>query len=143
MNKEEKKRYSKYNNILIAASKYLDFVGNIGIYPSSGKMYVRTSYHPGKFHHWNSNKGNTIRMGTRQYYILSFIASHGEEGVRFTDIQRYLLGMEDKAPLKSGRGYYSTWLSYKMPMWCKKDKDTGKWVMADENLKEHFKLMNA
>ena len=147
MDKEKGKVWkSKHANIWKAACKYLyiqDYCDNIGIYPTSGNMYVKTSYHPGVFHHWKSNKDRLIRMGTRQYYILDFIASYGEEGVRYSDIQRFLLGLEDKAPLKTGRGYYSTWLTYKMPMWCKKDEKTGRWVLTDENLIEHFKLRTA
>ena len=143
MDKEKGKVWKrKHANVWKAACKYLyiqDYCDNVGIYPTSGNLYVETSNSklPGG-HPWYDNKSNKMRIGTRQYYILSFIASHGEEGVRYTDIQRFLLGMEDKSPLGSGQGYYSTWLSYKMPIWCKKDKDTGRWILTDENLKKHF-----
>jgi hypothetical protein len=155
MDKEKGKVWkSKHANVWKAACKYLyiqDYCDNIGIYPTSGNMYIETNVDPEK----NTTHGsygryvgsslttNRIRTGTRQYYILGFIASYGEEGVRYSDIQRFLLGLEDKAPLKTGRGYYSTWLSYKMPRWCDKDEKTGKWALTDKNLIEHFKLIDA
>jgi len=49
---------------------------------------------------------NVSRKSTKTYRILKFISSH-PEGVRFTDIQKFILKMNKRKYTREQRGYYS------------------------------------
>tara|TARA_B100000963_G_scaffold334854_1_gene328428 strand:- start:6366 stop:6854 length:489 start_codon:yes stop_codon:yes gene_type:complete len=105
-----------------------------------------------------------LRIGTKQYDILKRIWQSGDEGMTFTDIQMYILGGEEQVQsgpsslpheeepqydyergmfsdntrrVRPSRGYYSTWMSYILPLFCEKGTD-GKWRLTQQDLLHHF-----
>jgi hypothetical protein len=102
-----------------------------------------------------TKKPRTIRVGTGQYNTLKYIWQAGEEGRRYTDIQLFLIGGEERVARGTQskrvndvsfdlqnpeRGHYSPWLSYSMPNYCTKNS-RGNWVLTDRNLLAHFNNM--
>ncbi len=104
-------------------------------------------------------KPSRLRVGTRQYSILKWIWQAGEEGRRYTDIQLWILGGDERVAKGTSsrkemgwdwntgrrkevlrnpqRGHYATWLSWMMPNFCSKN-EKGNWVLTDPELITHF-----
>ena len=108
-----------------------------------------------KHEYVNTSEGSPIRIGTSKYKVLEFISLHGEEGVRYTDIVKYIVEVlkGETYSSKHHRGYWATNLIYPsvprnrrygkdrsrpiLYTYCEKNEE-GKWVLTDELLIDHF-----
>ena len=89
---------------------------------------------------------NRIRVGTTQYNVFRFIYNSGHEGVRYTDVVKYIIVSNSGGSYDSrstDRGYWSSQLSgtWKQPGiltgYCKKNEN-GRWVLTNRSLIDHF-----
>jgi hypothetical protein len=152
-NIEIKMKNKKLSLILKAACHHLGIISDLVI-SGSGTPYVDLKEEPrsmgGRWYGYKTPR--KMRLDTLQYNTLRFIWEAGEKGIRYTDIQRFMVGPElyDRMRSKSvynkykgktykvnqSRGHYSTWLSYHMPMYS--ENIDNKWVLTHPVLKRHF-----
>lgn len=123
---------------------YQEFIAESKRWIDTGKKTHRRSY-------WNYGEidneyESKMRIDdTQKYLILKHIYKAGHQGIRYTDIIKFIV-----ENLKGGtydhrkhRGYYSTNLSgsWRDPgilySYCKKN-DNGKWVLDHSTLIDHF-----
>ena len=145
-------RKSKTSEILGAFFKHLTPVWGVKV-SNSGRLWVDLKQEPISMGGWNVSRiTRKMRLDTLQYNTLKFIWEAGEKGIRYTDIQRFMVGPElyDRMRSKSvynkykgktykvnqSRGHYSTWLSYHMPIYS--ENINNKWVLTHPILKRHF-----
>jgi len=154
---------TKHTRILNALFKYLNPTWGVKV-SSSGRIWVDLREMPKK-----SSRGpttetpNYMLIDTKQYNILKRIWQSGDEGLRYTDIQMFIIGGEEQIKagpsslphsnisrwdwrsnehtgstrVRTSRGHYSTWLSYQLPLYTVK-KPNGKWILDHPILKRHF-----
>lgn len=93
-------------------------------------------------------KNDKMRIDdTNKYKILKFIYKSGHQGVRYTDIVKYiiekLLNKPGKYDYKTERGYYASALNGTydrdgiLPSYCTKNEN-GKWVLTNRKLIDYF-----
>ena len=141
---------SKTSEILGAFFKHLNPVWGVKV-SNSGRLFIDLASEPRSM--WTSRTPRKMRLDTLQYNTLRFIWAAWEKGIRYTDIQRFMVGPElyDRMRSKSvynkykgktykvnqSRGHYSTWLSYHLPLYAIKNSN-GKWELDHPILKRHF-----
>lgn len=123
---------------------YQEFIAESKRWIDTGKKTHRRSY-------WNygeTEKEYESKMridDTQKYLILKFIYKSGHQGVRYTDIVKFILEdlKGETYDYKIHRGYYASNLSGTwrdsgiLPTYCTKN-DNGKWVLSNSKLIDHF-----
>ena len=154
--------WKRVTSWLIPELKGIDASGPGGLWVPlpSGNLFPEGSYQHRKI-------PKKLKVGTRQWDILRRIWQSGEEGLRYTDIQMFILGGEEqlsKGPstlphgqervwdfdlggwtnktvrVRQSRGHYGTWLTNVMPAFCTKGTD-GRWRLTHPDLVEHFEMV--
>jgi hypothetical protein len=122
---------------------YQEFIAESKRWIDTGDKKVRASW-------YNRSPDETVedRMridDTQKYLILKFIYKSGHQGVRYTDIIKFILEdlKGETYDYKIHRGYYASNLSGTwrdggiLPSYCTKN-DNGKWVLSNSKLIDHF-----
>ena len=156
-------RKSKTSEILGAFFKHLNPVWGVKV-SNSGRLWVDLSTDPREIKGWRhtAKTPKHMLMDTIQYNILKRIWQSGEEGLKYTDIQMFIIGGEEQLTTgpsslphtrkhwdwntrsyKSGnkvrisRGKYGNWLTNQLPLYAIKNSN-GRWELDHPILKRHF-----
>ena len=157
-------RKSKTSEILSAFFKHLNPAWGVKV-SNSGRIWVDLSADfPAGWRPAFAKPHKRMLMDSKQYNILKRIWQSGEEGLRFTDMQMFMIGGEEQLKagpsslphkkegvgwdgktrsyksihrVRTSRGLHSTWLTNKLPLYAIK-KSNGRWKLDHSGLKRHF-----
>lgn len=154
---------TKTSKILGAFFKHLNPIWGVKV-SNSGRLWVDLSSDPREIKTWRhtAKTPKSMLMDTKQYNILKRIWQSGEEGLRYTDMQMFMIGGEEQLTagpsslphtnkrwdwktksykssnrVRTSRGLYSTWLTNQLPLYAIKNSN-GKWELDHPILKRHF-----
>lgn len=128
---------NKRNSIISLAIKHLNIMDNMHI-SNSGKLHLKLNDYNVNYAYY-SKTPKTMQLDTVSYNLLKKVWEAGEEGMRFSDIQRYKIGKSkyDKSPYKH-RGILGSWLTNILPLYATQDPNTRKWIITAPFLIDHF-----
>jgi len=156
---------SKTSEILGAFFKHLNPVWGVKV-SNSGRLWVDLSADPREIKGWRhtAKTPKSMLMDTVQYNILKRVWQSGEEGLRYTDIQMFIIGGEEQLiagpsslphryekvwdnelqtwsrtkshRVRISRGQYGTWLTNQLPLYAIKNSN-GRWKLDHPVLKRH------
>lgn len=159
-------RKSKTSEILGAFFKHLNPAWGVKV-SNNGRLWVDLSADPREIKGWRhtAKTPKHMLMDTKQYNILKRIWQSGEEGLRYTDIQMFIIGGEEQLTtgpsslphnydfvwddelrkmsttkrhrVRKSRGQYGTWLNNQLPLYAIKNSNS-RWKLDHPILKRHF-----
>lgn len=129
---------------------YLDFI-NEDKKSKAKHQWLDTGSKPGTIEDTGRMRVGGGDDETIKYKVLKFISEHGDRGVRYTDIIKYILEIKGQGPYdhKKHRGHWATNLLGTTGYWsggkgtglllkyCTKNEDN-KWVIANDALSKYF-----